>query len=206
MDQIWVKRRLTDGDDSDPGLPAVFGRARPAAVTRHPIKAMSPERCTVQFGVPGPWHERLPHFRLDHTPSVGDELQSELFVAASDAVSALTALLPLRDRIGPVIQVMEIRAIAADEIWLSPAYRRDSVAFHFTWVPEPDAVVDALGLVETALDAFEVRPHWGKIFTMPPDLVRSRYPAMRQFSDLTRSVDPDGVFRNDFLDTYLGAD
>jgi xylitol oxidase len=205
IDQVWVKQRVDAGDrDPDPDVPGVLRRARPATVDRHPIRGISPENCTPQLGVAGPWHERLPHFRFDHTPSSGDELQTELFVPASDAAAAIEALMPLRERIARVVQVTEIRAIAADELWLSPAYGRDSVAIHFTWHPDPDAVAGLVTAVEAALEPFAPRPHWGKVFTMPADMVRARYPEMPRFVELARSLDPDGVFRNEFLDRHLG--
>ena len=204
IDQVWVKRRVDVDTDSAP--PEALRNAHPATVDRHPIRGMSPEHCTPQLGVPGPWHERLPHFRFDHTPSAGDELQTELFVAADDAPAALEALLPLRPRIAPIVQVTEIRAIAADELWLSPAYGRDSVAIHFTWHPDADAVAGLLPVIEATLEPFEPRPHWGKVFAMAPDVVESRYPRMPRFRELARSLDPDAKFRNDFLDRYLGSD
>ena len=157
--------------------------------------------------MPGPWHERLPHFRLDRTPSAGEELQSEYFVARRDGPAAFEALLAIRDRIRPTILISEVRAIAADDLWLSPAYGRDSVAFHFTWRQLPDEVDAALAAIERALEPFEARPHWGKRFVMAPDQLRERYRRLPRFIDLARAVDPDGVFRNAFLDRYVfGSD
>jgi alditol oxidase len=199
IDQVWRKVRV--GEDEAP--PAVLARARPADVDRHPIRALSPESCTPQRGVPGPWHERLPHFRLDHTPSVGEELQSEYFVARTDGAAAFEALLSIRALIQPVILVTEVRAIAPDSMWLSPAFERDSVAFHFTWRQLPDEVDAALTEVERVLEPFEPRPHWGKRFVMPPDRVRDRYAALPRFVELARSLDPNGIFRNPFLDRYV---
>ena len=83
---------------------------------------LSPDAATPQLGVAGPWHERLPHFRLDHTPSSGDELQTEYFVGREHAVAAFDAIDGLRDRIAPLLLVGEIRTIAADDLWLSPAF------------------------------------------------------------------------------------
>ena len=204
IDQVWVKRRVDLDTDSAP--PDALRNAHPATVDRHPIPGMSPDDCTPQLGVPGPWHERLPHFRFEHTPSAGDELQTELFVAGGDAPAALEALLSLRARIAPIVQVTEIRAIAADGLWLSPAYGRDSVSIHFTWQPDADAVAGVLPLIDATLEPFGPRPHWGKVFTMAPDVVGTRYPLMPRFRELARSLDPDAKFRNDFLDRYLGSD
>jgi xylitol oxidase len=200
IDQVWRKVRI-GADDVEP--PAALAHARPAVVDRHPIRAVSPENCTRQGGVPGPWHERLPHFRLDHTPSVGEEFQSEYFVANGDGPAAFETLLAIRDRIRPAALVSEVRAVAADDLWLSPASGRDSVAFHFTWRQLPAEVDTALATIERALEPFDARPHWGKRFVMPPDQLRKRYPELPRFVELARSLDPDGVFRNPFLDRYV---
>ena len=203
IDQVWRKVRVGQDEETRPG---VLARARPAHRDLHPIRALSPENCTQQLGLAGPWHERLPHFRLDHTPSVGEESQSEYFVARADGAAALEALLAIRDRIRPAILVSEVRAIAADDLWLSPASGRDSVAFHFTWRQLPAQVDTALAAIERALEPFDPRPHWGKRFVMPPDQLRQRYPELPRFVELARTLDPDGVFRNPFLDRYLFAD
>ena len=203
IDQVWRKVRV-GVDDVEP--PSSLAGARPATVDHHPIRGLSPENCTPQRGVPGPWHARLPHFRLDHIPSVGVELQSEYFVARADGAAAFEALLAIRDRIRPVALVSEIRAIAADRLWLSPAFGRDSIAFHFTWRQQPDAVDVALADIERALEPFDPRPHWGKRFVMAPEQVRERYEARPRFVELARALDPDGTFRNAFLDRYVFAD
>lgn len=200
IDQVWRKVRIGEDDEA---RPATLARARPAEGDLHPIRELSPENCTPQLGVPGPWHERLPHFRLDHTPSVGEEFQSEYFVARPDGPAALDALLAIRHRIQPAILVSEIRAIAADDLWLSPAYQRDSIAFHFTWRQQPDEVDAALGAVERALRPFAARPHWGKRFVMAPDELAALYDALPRFVGLANTLDAHGVFRNAFLDTYV---
>ncbi|MEJ3745733.1 FAD-binding protein [Actinomycetes bacterium KLBMP 9797] len=198
FNQVWVKRRAEDG----PPPHDWFG-ATPADGPRHPVPGMSTEHCTEQLGVPGPWHARLPHFRLEFTPSSGEELQSEFFVPHTEAPEALAALDRIGDRIAPVLQISEVRAIAAEDLWLSPSYQRDTVAFHFTWIKDPDAVVPVLAAVEEALAPFDARPHWGKLFTMGPRVVAARYERVRDFGALTRRLDPAGKFRNDFLDRYV---
>jgi xylitol oxidase len=195
IEQVWLKRRL---DEPEPG-PEWYG-ARPADGPRHPIGNLDPVSCTAQLGMPGPWHERLPHFRLEHTPSAGDELQSEFFVDRADAVAALAAIDRIRDRVAPVTQISEIRTVAADDQWLSPAYRRDSVAIHFTWVRDTEAVTPVVAEVEAALAPFAARPHWGKVFTLAPDVLSRRYERLPDFIDLALRMDPEGVFRNDFVD------
>ncbi|MFE6487829.1 FAD-binding protein [Streptomyces sp. NPDC057757] len=198
--QVWVKQR-TDRPSSPAGLD--FPWAGPATEAAHPVPGMPARNCTQQFGVPGPWHERLPHFRAEFTPSSGAELQSEYLLPRSDALAALHALDAIRGTISPVLQVCEVRTVAADRQWLSPAYGRDTVALHFTWVPDTAAVLPVVGRVEAALDAFGARPHWGKVFTVPSAVLRERYPRLGEFSALAGSLDPAGKFTNAFVRDFL---
>jgi xylitol oxidase len=170
---------------------------------RHPVPGMPADYCTQQLGVPGPWHERLPHFRLEFTPSSGDELQSEFLLPRAAALDGLDALRSVAAQMAPVLQTAEVRTIAADDLWMSPSFGRDSVAIHFTWKPDWDGVRELLPRIEHALAPFEPRPHWGKLFTIPPDQLRSRYPNAPRFTELLRRHDPLGKFRNAFLDRYL---
>jgi xylitol oxidase len=201
FNQIWLKRRTDTGDVSTP--PRQWFGATQADGPRHPVPGMAAANCTQQLGVPGPWHARLPHFRLEFTPSSGDELQSEYFVPRDRAVEALRALDAIRDRIAPVLRISEIRAIAADELWLSPAYGRDSVAMHFTWIGDTDAVTPVLGAIEERLADLEARPHWGKLFTTPPEVLSGLYERWSDFENLMSRYDPAGALRNDLLDRYF---
>jgi xylitol oxidase len=197
VNQVWVKQ--TDRDQA----PVRWLGATLADGPRHPVPGMPPDPCTTQLGVPGPWHARLPHFRLDFTPSSGDELQSEYFVARPDALEAFDALDAIRHRIAPALQISEIRTIAADHLWLSPAYDRDSVAFHFTWHPDSAAVAEAVHAIESALAPFAPRPHWGKVFATVPQTISELYPRHGDFQDLLAKVDPAGKFRNAFVGRYF---
>jgi xylitol oxidase len=191
---LWVKHRVGDPPFRFPG--------RPADGPRHPVSGQPASRCTLQGGVPGPWHERLPHFRAEFTPSVGQELQTEYFVPRTRAVTALRALAEMSTVISPLVQACEIRTISAEPQWLSPAADRDSLAIHFTWVPNTPAVLALLPRLE---EAIAPRPHWGKLFTVPPMLLAARYPQWDAFKALLSEHDPKGVFRNDFLTRYFGS-
>lgn len=199
--RVWVK--CLDGAD---GPPQRWLGAQRADGPHHPVPGMPARHSTPQLGEPGPWHERLPHFRLGFTPSSGEELQSEYFVARSCAVAALDALAGLHDRIAPVLQISEIRTVAADDLWLSPAYRRDSVTLHFTWVADEPAVAPVVTAIEEVLEPFEARPHWGKVFSIPPGVVAGRYERSADFVALARRLDPTGKLRNDLLDDYVPRD
>ncbi|EKX67361.1 FAD-binding protein [Streptomyces ipomoeae] len=197
FDQVWVKRR-TDQAAVD------FPWAAPATEAMHPVPGMPAVNCTRQFGVPGPWHERLPHFRAEFTPSSGDELQSEYLLPRTHAMAALQALDGIRAAVAPVLQVCEVRTVAADEQWLSPAYGRDTVALHFTWVADTAAVLPVVRQVEEALAPFEARPHWGKVFTVPAVELKRLYPRLDDFRALADTLDPTGKFRNAFVRDALG--
>jgi xylitol oxidase len=196
--QVWLKRR------TDRPLPD-FPYAAPATEKMHPVPGMPAVNCTEQFGVPGPWHERLPHFRAEFTPSSGAELQSEYLMPREHALDALRALDAIREEVAPVLQTCEVRTVAADAQWLSPAYGRDTVAAHFTWVADTPAVLPVVRRVEEALDAFDARPHWGKVFTTAPAVLAARYPRLGDFAALVRELDPAGTFTNAFVGQVLSG-
>jgi len=201
FDMVWCKNRVGDPALRDPQTP-LFG-ARPAITNQHPIPGLDAVHCTDQLSRPGPAHERLPHFRMDFLPSHGDELQTEYLLPRHHAIAAFNALRPLHIEIAQLVLVNEIRTIAKDSLWMSPAYRRDSVAFHFTWKPDWAAVQGLLTKLEAALAPFEPRPHWGKVFRMPPAEVHKHCPRIEDFRALAHTFDPGGKFRNPFLDTYV---
>jgi xylitol oxidase len=194
---VWRKRRELGAPD-----PEWLG-AQLADGPRHPIKVMPADYATQQGGVPGPWNERLPHFRLEFTPSNGDELQSEYFVPRERAAEAFEALRALGNQFAPVIQVSEVRTIAADDLWLSPSQGRDTVALHFTWIQDETVVRPVVAALEAALAPFDARPHWGKVFTADAATLAERYPRVNDFIALAAKHDPSGKFRNDYLNTYL---
>ncbi|MFD8044952.1 D-arabinono-1,4-lactone oxidase [Streptomyces chartreusis] len=196
--QVWLKRR------TDQPLPD-FPWATPATEKLHPVPGMPAVNCTEQFGVPGPWHERLPHFRADFTPSSGAEIQSEYLLPREHALAALHAIDAIRATVAPVLQTCEVRLVAADEQWLSPAHGRDTVALHFTWVEDAAAVLPVVRRLEEALAGFEPRPHWGKVFALPAEVVRGRYPRLGDFRALARELDPEGKFANAFVRDILDA-
>ncbi len=202
IDQVWVKRRI---DESTKDLPGDLFGAKAATDHVMPVSGNSGENRTDQMGIPGPWHERLPHFKMGFTPSSGDEIQSEYFVPKQNAVDAILAIERLHAQIGPILQVSEIRTIAADDQWLSPCYKQDSVAFHFTWKPNAEAVGKLLPVIEAELAPYQARPHWGKVFTTSPTVLRSLYERLSDFIDLAKMYDPEGKFRNAYIDKCIFA-
>lgn len=198
VDQVWRKQRLATGA-APPAEPVWMG-ARLATSPRHPLPGLPGDICTEQLGIPGPWNERLPHFRLDFTPSHGEELQSEYLLPRDQAVPAMRAVAALRGFLAPVLQVSEVRTVAADNLWLSPSHGRDTVAIHFTWVKDTTAVQPVVRLVEAVLGPLGARPHWGKVFDLAPDAIREQYPRWADFEALVAELDPVGRFRNDWFD------
>jgi xylitol oxidase len=210
IDRLWLKSR-TDREATAAGEPAFFGATR-ATRELHPLPNVPAESATAQLGVPGPWWNRLPHFRLDFTPSKGDEIQTEYLFGRENAVAAIEAIRALGPTIAPQLYISEIRTMKADNLWLSPAFGRDTVAIHFTWKRE-DAVLAHLPLIDAALAPFDARPHWGKVFTLGEGgsatgarSFDSLYPKLPQFRQLADALDPEGKFRNDYLQRTAFAD
>jgi xylitol oxidase len=201
INEVWIKS-LVDDASNNAAKPDFF-RAKPATKNLHPIAELSAENCTEQMGVPGPWYERLPHFKMGFTPSSGKELQAEYFVPHNNAVDAILAIASMGKQIGPHLFISEIRTIDADNLWMSPCYKRPSVTIHFTWKQEWDAVSKLLPVIEKELAPFNAKPHWGKLFTMSSKLLASHYEKMPEFKKLIAQYDPNGKFRNEFLERNI---
>jgi xylitol oxidase len=195
--EVWAKFR------SGVKAPANLFEAYPATSNRHPLPGLDPEPCTEQMAVSGPWHLRLPHFKMEFTPSAGDEIQSEFFVDRKDAPAAIAALEKIAPQINEILWVTEIRAIAADNLWMSPHYQRDSIGIHFTW-KKVDAAYEIVKVVEAVLAPFKYRPHLGKVFSASPEYLKSVMPKMDDFMKLVQQIDPANKFGNAFTDNLLG--
>ena len=198
--ELWQKARVEsvpDDDEQPEPVPAsLHGGTWYDDAEEPPDHALN-----VRAGIAGPWSDRLPHFRLDAPPSAGgDELQTEYFVDRRHAVDALRMLRSLGDRISPHLHATEIRTVAADDLWLSPAYARDSLCIGFTWRKHPTEVMALLADIEAALASYEPRPHWGKLFTFSDADLAQRFPRLPDFLELTTTYDPTGKFSNAFID------
>ena len=177
-------------------MPAEFFGARLAT---GPVRlADAPADNLTPVGVAGPWSQRLPSVRANAVPSNGNEIQTEFFVPMSQGAAALEAVRGLRKRLARVLLVSEIRAIAADDLWLSGASGRPTLALNFTWRHNARKVVGLLPGLQEALAPFSARPHWGKVwrrFSLDP-----AYPKLAHARDLFERLDPDGTFSNDHLE------
>lgn len=200
VSQVWVKRKVTDQMED---LGTDYYGAKAAVRNLHPITELSAENCTEQMGIPGPWYDRLPHFKMGFTPSSGEELQSEFFVPKELALDAILALEKRKKQIQPQLMITEIRTISADNLWMSPCYQQDSVAIHFTWKQNPQEVGELISMIEKELEPFKYRPHWGKLFSTNPALLASRYDKLTEFVGLAKELDPQGKFKNDYLNLNI---
>ncbi|MFB4311569.1 FAD-binding protein [Actinomadura sp. GTD37] len=193
---VWLKCR------TDRPAPA-WGGGRAAPGPAHPVPGMDPAACTVQLGRPGPWHERLPHFRPELTPSAGRELQSEWFLPRAAAAEAIAAVRSLAGLVAPVLHISEIRTVRGDDLWLSPAHGRDSVTLHFTWHDDPAGVLPVVAALQDRLGPLGARPHWGKVGAAPAREIIAGYERAPDFARLARELDPAGKFRNPFVDALF---
>jgi len=201
INEVWIKSIAKDSDATATDA-ELFG-AKLATKNMHPIEEESAENVTDQMGIPGPWYERMPHFKMGFKPSAGKELQAEYFVPFANAYDAIMAVEKLNEKISPHLFITEIRTIDADEFWMSPCYKQPSVAIHFTWKQETEAVMGLLPLIEEQLSPFNVKPHWAKLFTLSPKVLQSRYERLADFKQLVAEYDPKGKFRNEFLDKNI---
>jgi len=193
LEQVWVKSRVDIGSPPSAGWHGGTVMTSPTTLV-----GGDPADLTDQ-GVPGAWLHRLPHFRLDGTPSNGDEIQTEYFVDRADAAAALSAVRALADRLDPLLMITELRTVAADDLWLSGSYHRETLAIHFTWRNEPEPVAAVLPAIERALEPFAARPHWGKWHTFNADQIAAAYPRLAEARSVFKSWDPSGMFVNDHL-------
>jgi xylitol oxidase len=200
-EQLWVKRHAPTED-----CPSEMFGARLATAHRNPVTGADPVNATPQLGEVGPWSERLPHFRSGFTPSWGEEIHSEAFVARDDGIAAIRILRELADEIRPLLLVGELRAVAADSLWLSPEYGRDTIALHFTWRRDQRAVEQAVATVESALKPLGVRSHWGKVTSLRAADLEPLYERLSDFRRLRDDLDPRGAFVNDWLRAHLLGD
>jgi len=201
INEVWIKSLVDDASNAE-AKKDFFGAA-PATKNVHPIIELPAENCTEQMGVPGTWYERLPHFKMGFTPSSGKELQAEYFVPHEHAVEAIQAIQKMGKEIGPHLFISEIRTIDADDFWMSPCYKQPSVTIHFTWKQEWNAVSKLLPAIEKELAPFNAKPHWGKLFTMSPSTLASRYQKMNDFKKVVAEFDSKGKFRNEFLEKNI---
>jgi alditol oxidase len=201
VNEVWVKSRVDAAAPPEADL-AQYGATR-ATKNLHPIAELSAVNCTEQMGVPGPWFERMPHFRMGFTPSSGQELQAEYFVPNQHGIEAILTISRLGARIAPHLFISEVRTVAADDLWMSPCYKQGSVAIHFTWKPDWAAVRQLLPVIEKELAPFKARPHWGKLFSMDQPALAKLYERLPDFRRQVAEFDPRGKFRNEFLNTYI---
>jgi len=202
INEVWIKSRVEEGAAQAEPAPEFYG-AKLATQNMHPVESLDAANCTDQMGVPGVWYERMPHFKMGFTPSAGKELQAEYFVPLENGYEALMAVETLADKISPHLFISEIRTADADELWMSPCYKKPCAIIHTTWKQEWDTVMGLLPQMEEKLAPFNPRPHWAKLFTLSPAVLQSRIERLNDFRQLVKQYDPEGKFRNEFLEKNL---
>jgi xylitol oxidase len=200
INEVWVINKT--GTKIPPAHLDMYG-AKPATAKTHPVPGLPVDTATDQLGIPGPWFERMPHFKIGFQPSVGNELQSEYYVPIEYAYAAMQAVQELHTALSPHLFISEVRTVGADGLWMSPCYKRERAALHFTWRQDPEVTGSLLPLIEEKLAPYDPVPHWGKLFAMDPGTVQSRYERLGDFKQLAGKYDPNGKFRNQFLTSYL---
>ncbi len=199
--QIWMKFL----DDSKPfNISSDWIDGNLAKVKQHPVKINDASPCTDQLATSGKWLDRLPHFKLNSSPVSGDEVQTEYLVDRRYVKQYISELAEIGDEIASKVYTTEIRTIKADDLWLSGAYERETVGFHFTW-RKSDSLVNFLPKIESILGKHDGRPHWGKLFDVPKDKLPSRYPKFSDFEVLLQKYDPNKKFRNNFINKYFSS-
>lgn len=197
--QIWMK--FLDQAEFPHLSPEAFG-GNLANSNQHPVKINDPSPCTEQMGVTGKWLYRLPHFKLDSSAASGDEVQTEYLVDRNYVNEYIAGLSAIGNEISPRVYATEIRTMAADDLWLSGAYARDTVGFHFTWKKSKE-LASFLPKIEEVLGKHQGRPHWGKLFSTSKEQIITRYPRYQDFKNLLNRYDSNGKFSNNFIDKFF---
>jgi len=202
IDQIWVKKLVLDKEKEIIFEPELFG-AQIYTEQVNVYDAGAPDECTVQLGKTGVWYERLVLFNVGLAPLTKSELQSEYFISLEYAYEVLNSISEIHHIISPYLQQTEIRTVAADDLWMSPCYKKSVICFHTTWKYDYDNVIKCIQLMEEKLSPFNPIPHWGKLFTLQPSAIQKCYPKLNEWKQLVEKYDPNGKFRNEFLTSLL---
>lgn len=197
--QIWMK--FLDNEKFSELQSNAYG-GNLALTNQHPVKVNHPGNCTEQMGVAGKWLFRLPHFKLDSSPASGDEVQTEYLVDRDYVQGYINELTKIGEDIAARVYATEIRTMSSDDLWLSGAYGRETVGFHFTW-KKTSEVKDFLPVIENILGKNKGRPHWGKLFSTPRAQLIERYPKYEEFRQLIQKYDSGNKFRNKFIEQYF---
>lgn len=142
--------------------------------------------------------------RVFNLPMPPRHLEAEYGFARADAESALEQVRALIEwEQIPVNFITEVRFVAGDHNWLSPAYGRDSCQLGAYIGDSPHGRRYFEGVEAIAL-RMGARPHWGKTFFAARDQLRELYPRFDAFLAVRDRLDPDRVFQNNFTRRVLG--
>src|SRR5579875_1552546 len=143
--------------------------------------------------------------RLYATPRVVRFQEMEYNLPAQHFTAALNEIrATIEQRQFNVHFPIECRFVRRDDIWLSPAYGRDSayIAVHMYRGMEYKPYFQA---VEEIFRRYEGRPHWGKMHTQTSASLSALYPHWEDFQRVRASLDPQGMYLNDYLRSLFGV-
>jgi alditol oxidase len=198
--RIWLKRRIGTGAAEAELSRLVLKSGPPYSV---PAREENPLALLNPFGLAGPWSERLTHTPRDLAPLPAEQIQSEYLIPRPQFANAVAILRSMAGRVDPLLVASEIRTVATDQLWLSPFYRQDTVALHFTWKKEREAVDAVTRDLEAALIPLGAKPHWGKLIHADAATLAPLYPRMADFRALAMRHDSEGKFRNAWLERHV---
>uniref|UniRef100_A0A915D0Y3 FAD-binding PCMH-type domain-containing protein n=1 Tax=Ditylenchus dipsaci TaxID=166011 RepID=A0A915D0Y3_9BILA len=203
LDQVWITTKVdSNGVNAYGNVSQLYG-APAATAQSSPIAALPPTYVVPQMGIVGPYYERLTDYDLGLSGQEGQQTQSEYYVDFDDFVPALKALQTLSAEINAVVYVALFRITEKDELWMSPQYKKTTMAIHFSWQPKLDQVMALLPKIEAALAPFNPIPHWGKLYTLKPEQYLPLLPKYPEWREQVELHDPTHKFRNKWLEENI---
>ncbi|MEA2478888.1 MAG: L-gulono,4-lactone dehydrogenase, partial [Thermoleophilaceae bacterium] len=130
--------------------------------------------------------------------------EMEYAIPREHGVAAVRAIMDLvESRRLPVAFPLEVRCAPPDDAFLGPSFGREScyVAVH---VHRGTPFESYFRGVEKIMTGYGGRPHWGKRHYLHAAALCERYPGWDRFAAVRARLDPNGTFRNDYLDRVLG--
>ncbi|NEW25429.1 D-arabinono-1,4-lactone oxidase [Nocardia cyriacigeorgica] len=141
-------------------------------------------------------------YRVFASPRLIRFTEMEYAIPREHSAEAIRAIKELSTRYDTPMPI-EVRWVAPDDAFLSPAGGRDTcyIAVHMYQGMDYEPYFRAC---EAVFDRFDGRPHWGKRHFQTAQTLRGRYPEWDRFAEVRRRFDPKGVFANAYLDRVLG--
>ncbi|KAM3142137.1 hypothetical protein pb186bvf_005791 [Paramecium bursaria] len=201
ISSVWVGQKYTN---KIPEQQKNFYDAQHIKTDRiHPVDAQDSSACiSVGSGV---WKDKLFHFLPNKPPSSGgEELHTEYFIVTQYFLEALDELYQNRNIFKHLTQVSEFRPVCKDNIPMSQAKEINVIGIHWTWHKKHDEVLQILPQLEAILNKYRVKPHFGKLFLMNKEKLQDLFGQdFVRLGELIKEKDPQGKFRNEFINNYI---